>query len=365
MLIAVLVRFRLSKRPKLTDATKLRIVDREIWLDDFRMPRGEIFWTREQADFIFERLGSNGGDSTLLSDYLSQSFQRSPKALNAAVGFDDTQIIQRSLVEDGPHAIVIGSTGSGKTELLRHLLREFLLSDANLELVCIDFKGGAGLDEFKDRSLYFASDHDLAETQELIVWLENELARRELAQGTHRSLVIAVDELSHLLGSVKKCAEVLNAIAARGRSAQMHLVMTNQNLAGVSRSLLSNVKLRVLVGNPDPVDAAMLGQLARATRDFEDYPGFASAQIVAHGSVAQPFRFALPGASAAHLEEPSAKPTIEPRLAQPRSARVPRQRRRSAERRHEYLSQGRGRHRLHRQLSIRGLLSHAHRAESH
>ena len=344
MLIALLIRYRLSKRPKLTDATKLRVIDTEIWLDDFRMPRGELFWTREQADFIFERLGDTSSNQNLRADYLLNRFERSRAKLSVGLGFSENAIVQKSLVDDGPHTILIGSTGSGKTELLRLMLRELLQPDAKPDLVCIDFKGGLGLEEFRSRSLAFASDHDLEQTQKLFEWLEAELAKRELSSNRPKSLVIAIDELSHLLSSVKKCADVLNSIAARGRSAQMHLVMTNQNLVGVNRALLSNVKLRVLIGNPDPVDGAMLGQLARANSAATIESGLARAQIVAHGAIAEQFSFPLP---------------IEQRLEQPQPDREPQQLPSSRGFRRGYSNQARARHRLSRQPSIRGSLSRA------
>ncbi len=352
MLIALLIRYRLSKRPKLTDATKLRVIDSEIWLDDFRMPRGELFWTREQADLIFERLGDTSSNQNLRSDYMLNRFERTRASLNVALGFSEHAIVQKSLVDDGPHAILIGSTGSGKTELLRLMLRELLQSDTKPDLVCIDFKGGMGLEEFRSRSFAFASDHDLEQTQKLFDWLEAELANRELSSNRPKSLVIAVDELSHLLSSVKKCADVLSSIAARGRSAQMHLVMTNQNLVGVNRALLSNVKLRVLIGNPDPVDGAMLGQLARANSAATIESGLARAQIVAHGAVAEQFNFPLPGAESSVI-------AIEQSLDQPQPDHGPRPHRRSRGFPRGYSNQVPARHRLSRQPSIRGSLSRA------
>ena len=121
ILIALLVRYRLSKRPKLTANTKLRVINRDIWLDDFRMPRGEIFWSAEQADFIFERLGATSSTSSAMQDFFSKNFERSKTNLNMALGFNETEVVQRSLVDDGPHAILIGSTGSGKTTLVTKL----------------------------------------------------------------------------------------------------------------------------------------------------------------------------------------------------------------------------------------------------
>ena len=354
ILIALLVRYRLSKRPKLTANTKLRVINRDIWLDDFRMPRGEIFWSAEQADFIFERLGATSSTSSAMQDFFSKNFERSKSNLNIALGFNETEVVQRSLVDDGPHAILIGSTGSGKTELLRQMLRELNNAETKPGLVCVDFKGGLGLEEFRLQSLRFASDHDMGATEKVFDWLELELSQRELSPEPRNGLVIAIDELTHLLGTVKRSSEVLAAIAARGRSARMHLILTNQNLVGVHRALLSNIKLRVLIGNPDPVDAAMLGQLSRAPLKHA-VQSLASAQIVAHASAAEPFYFALPGF------RPEA---IEQSLVPLRVASEPRQRQRSKEFRREYSNQAKARHRRRRQTSILGLRLLAHRGGS-
>ena len=354
ILIALLVRYRLSKRPKLAANTKLRVINRDIWLDDFRMPRGEIFWSAEQADFIFERLGATSSTSSAMQDFFSKNFERSKTNLNMALGFNETEVVQRSLVDDGPHAILIGSTGSGKTELLRQMLRELNNAETKPGLVCVDFKGGLGLEEFRLQSLRFASDHDMGATEKVFDWLELELSQRELSPEPRNVLVIAIDELTHLLGTVKRSSEVLAAIAARGRSARMHLILTNQNLVGVHRALLSNIKLRVLIGNPDPVDAAMLGQLSRAPLKHA-VQSLASAQIVAHASAAQAFYFALPGF------RPEA---IEQNLALLPVASEPRQRQRSKEFRREYSNQAKARHRRRRQTSILGLRLLAHRGGS-
>jgi hypothetical protein len=355
ILIALLVRYRLAKRPKLNSNTKLRVINRDIWLDDYRMPRGEIFWSAEQADFIFERLGTASSASSSMQNYFSNNFERSKSSLNIVLGFNESEVVQRSLVDDGPHAILIGSTGSGKTELLRQMLRELNNTETKPGLVCVDFKGGLGLEEFRMHSLRFTTDHDIEATEKVFDWLELELGHRELSSDPANALVIAIDELTHLLGKVKRSAEVLAAIAARGRSAKMHLILTNQNLVGVHRALLSNIKLRVLIGNPDPVDAAMLGQLSRTPVAQGSLQSLASAQLVAHATPAEPFLFALPGF------RPEA---IEQSLVRLLVASEPRQRRRSEEFHREYSSQAKARHRRHRQTSNLGLRLLAHRGGS-
>jgi hypothetical protein len=346
VMVALVVRFKLARRPKLGENTQLRIIDNRIWLDDYRLPRGELFWTTEQADFVFERLANEQLDSPVREQYLAGDFG-STRPLELVLGFDSEQLIRRSLVDDAPHAILIGTTGSGKTQLLKSMLEQLLSSNRELQLVCIDFKGGAGLGQFANQSLEFASDHDLQDATRVIDAIETELTKRELGQKPLTPMVIAVDELAHLLAKVKRAGEVLAAVAARGRSARMHLVLTNQNLVGVSRALLSNIGLRVLIGQADPVDATMLGQQARANVKPED--GFAAGQLLGHGQPAVAFSFAL---------------VREPKQARERSVREPQQHRRSKADPREYSDQGRGRHRLRRQPSIRGLLSRAHMAAS-
>lgn len=353
MAIAALIRYRMSRRPKIGPATRLRVLGKNIWIDDYRLPRAEIFWTREHAEFVFERLSSPQNLSSIRDSFFSRSFERDTQQLNIALGFNELEIVQRSLVEDGPHAILIGSTGSGKTELLRRMLRELLEFSPDSQLVCIDFKGGSGLGEFESATQLLCSDQDLEKTQTVMEWLCSELSRREQSDQGHARLIIAIDELAHLLTKVKIAASTLDAIAARGRSASMHLIMTNQNLVGVGRAMLSNIKLRVLIGNPDPVDAAMLGQLARTGSVTGAERGLAAAQLVAHATSAVPFSFALPGYS---LE------TREQSLAQKSSGRGPQPLPSSREPRREYSSRERARHRQSRQLSIRGLLSHARKA---
>ncbi len=354
LVIAALVKFRQSRLPKLSAQTEVKVVGNRVWLDDYRMPRAEILWSREQADLIFERLADSGEPSEPQRQFLAADFELPNAPLSFALGFNSHRIVYKSLVQDGPHAILVGSTGSGKTELLRNSLRQLLARNANLQLICIDFKGGAGLNEFADRSLGFASDHDMQSAESLIESLERELRERELGQKAKTSMVIAIDELGHLLATVKSAASVLAAIAARGRTANMHLVMTNQNLVGISRALLSNVSLRILIGTPDPVDATMLGQVAKNSEATaaKTGNGLARGQVLGHGQAAEVFSFALPNL------------LREPKLALEPTGREPQQRQRSTRRHRVSSGRERARHRLSRPRASRGLLSRAHMAAS-
>jgi S-DNA-T family DNA segregation ATPase FtsK/SpoIIIE len=283
----LLVRWRMSRQPKLNEQTKLLILGDRIWLDDYRLPRGSAFWSREQFDFVFERMQQQ---SDTLSLHCEQFASRSFSATRGKVpiGFDANGIFEISLKSDGPHAIVVGATGSGKTELLKHLVRGLL--HLKTEVVLIDFKGGSGLGEYEAQSKWFITDQDLSHANQLFTWLEMELRDRSTHEA-HQDLVIVVDELAHLLTEVAGAEKALASIAARGRSAKMHLVLANQNLVGVPRALLSNLKLRILVGQHDPVDAALLGQPAKSQPSPSLEYRVTSAQQVSHGAAARQFWF--------------------------------------------------------------------------
>lgn len=288
----LLVRWRMSLQPKLGDSTELRILNGRIWLDDYRLPRGSAFWSREQFDFIFQRLAPQSNlTKQLAQDFADEKYPRD--STNVTIGFTLEDFFRISLSEDGPHAIIVGPTGSGKTELLRILVGGIRDTAPHTELVLIDFKGGAGLQRFAGSAREFVTDHDTGEANRVFDFLADELQRRELGESYSTELVIVIDELAHLLSRVKSAESVLASIAARGRSARMHLVLTNQNLVGVPRALLSNLRLRLLVGQHDPVDAALLGQASKPAPTPEVGLRLTTAQLVGHGQSARQFWFTV------------------------------------------------------------------------
>lgn len=286
----LLVRWRISRQPKLGPETQLRILGNRIWLDDYRLPRGSAFWTREQFDFVFERLVVKTTEvQALCEQFVNRQFQKlSP--LSAVVGFNQDELVKVSLEADGPHTIIVGPTGSGKTELLKNVIRDLTQLSPTAEFVLIDFKGGSGLSQFEGRARELVTDQNLDAATSCLEQLKQELKERELASD-YQPLVIAIDELAHLLAEVKNAEAVLASIAARGRSAKMHLILTNQNLVGIPRALLSNLKLRILVGHHDPVDAALLGQVSKAISAPDTNYRLTQAQIVGHGQAAKAFWF--------------------------------------------------------------------------
>lgn len=174
----------------------------------------------------------------------------------------------------GPHGLVIGATGSGKSELLRTLLLGLVLthSPSALNLVLIDFKGGAtflGLQDLPhvaavitnlqddltlvDR-MYDALSGEMNRRQELLKAAGNFASVRDYERAREQgapldplpSLLIVCDEFSELLAQKPEFAELFVAIGRLGRSLGMHLLLASQRLEeGRLRGLDSHLSYRI------------------------------------------------------------------------------------------------------------------------
>ncbi|MFC5219730.1 type VII secretion protein EccCa [Streptomyces coerulescens] len=157
----------------------------------------------------------------------------------------------------GPHGLLIGATGSGKSELLRTLVMGLVTTHSSevLNLVLVDFKGGAtflGLDRLPHTSAVITN---LAEELHLVDRMRDsingELIRRqemlrdagfaslfeyEKARGAGAtlapmpSLLIVVDEFSELLAGKPEFVDLFVSIGRLGRSLGVHLLLASQRL---------------------------------------------------------------------------------------------------------------------------------------
>ena len=199
---------------------------------------------------------------------------RVPIGLGASGQPVDLDIKESAQGGMGPHGLVIGATGSGKSELLRTLVLGLALthSSETLNFVLVDFKGGAT----------FASLDDLPHTSAVITNLEDELilvdrmkdaingemVRRQealRAAGNYSSLkdyerareqgaplepmpslFIVVDEFSELLSAKPDFIDLFVMIGRLGRSLGVHLLLASQRLEeGKLRGLDTHLSYRV------------------------------------------------------------------------------------------------------------------------
>ncbi|MEU6715409.1 type VII secretion protein EccCa [Nonomuraea sp. NPDC046802] len=174
----------------------------------------------------------------------------------------------------GPHGLVVGATGSGKSELLRTLVLALAVthSSETLNFVLVDFKGGAtflGLDTLPHVSAVITNlEDELPLVDRMHDALHGELVRRQellRASGNHASLrdyeqareqgaelrplptlFIVLDEFSELLTAKPEFIELFVMIGRLGRSLGVHLLLASQRLeSGRLRGLDTHLSYRI------------------------------------------------------------------------------------------------------------------------
>ncbi len=198
---------------------------------------------------------------------LRRRWQRPDGGLRVLVGAGVDGPLSLDLPGEGPHALIAGTTGSGKSELLR----TFVASAAatvppdRLAFLLIDYKGGsafapcAGLPHVID----VISDLDEHMAERALVSLEAELKRRERTLAEYGTkdlpelmrrdpatappmLVIAVDEFAKLREEIPEFVDGVVDIAQRGRSLGVHMVLAAQTLRNAfTPAIRANTNLRV------------------------------------------------------------------------------------------------------------------------
>jgi S-DNA-T family DNA segregation ATPase FtsK/SpoIIIE len=190
------------------------------------------------------------------------------------LGLDaDGAPVHLDLVRDGPHLLVAGTTGSGKSELLQALLLGLALtrSPADLSLVLVDFKGGASLGACPTLPHVVGQVTDLEPglAARALAGLRAELRRRERVLAAHRvsdvaalppgtlpRLVVVIDEFRALADDLPEFLPALLRVAAQGRSLGVHLVLATQRPGGaVGPDLRANVSARLALRVTDPLES--------------------------------------------------------------------------------------------------------------
>lgn len=205
--------------------------------------------------------------------------------LTCTIGATATGPLRIDLVADGPHAVIGGTTGSGKSELLLSWVLSMASrrSPAEVTFLFVDFKGGASFDPLASLphcvGLITDLDPHLADRALLSLGAELRFRERTLAEAGLRSiddaagatpfprLVVLVDEYAALIESSPSLHAVFLDLAARGRSLGVHLVLCTQRPAGVVRDgILANSGLRIsLRVTAAPDSTAVIGTAAAAS----------------------------------------------------------------------------------------------------
>ncbi|TFE37098.1 cell division protein FtsK [Streptomyces sp. ICN441] len=182
------------------------------------------------------------------------------------------------LVRDGPHALIAGTTGSGKSELLQTLVATLAVVNRPDEMtfVLVDYKGGSAFAECAElpHTVGLVTDLDTQEVERALVSLGAELRRREtqLAQVGAKDiedyqdrrarggdllpplprLVLVIDEFASMVRELPDFITGLVNIAQRGRSLGIHLVLATQRPGGaVTPDIRANTNLRIALRTTD------------------------------------------------------------------------------------------------------------------
>ncbi|MFG1696174.1 type VII secretion protein EccCa [Nonomuraea sp. NPDC049309] len=174
----------------------------------------------------------------------------------------------------GPHGLVVGATGSGKSELLRTLVLALAIthSSETLNFVLVDFKGGAtflGLERLPHVSavitnledelplvdrMHDALHGEMVRRQELLRAAGNFASLRDYEQAREQgadlrplpTLFIVLDEFSELLSAKPEFIELFVMIGRLGRSLGVHLLLASQRLeSGRLRGLDTHLSYRI------------------------------------------------------------------------------------------------------------------------
>ncbi len=185
--------------------------------------------------------------------------------------------VEIDLVRDGPHMLVAGTTGSGKSELLRALIVGLAAGAGpeHLAFLLVDYKGGAAFDACArlPHVVGTATDLDDRLAERALRSLRAELLRREAllreagapdlrsyrrvpGRPPIPRLVVVVDEFATLASDLPGFIPSLVAVAQRGRSLGVHLILATQRPAGaVSDDIRANTNIRIALRVQDPADS--------------------------------------------------------------------------------------------------------------
>ncbi len=170
----------------------------------------------------------------------------------------------------GPHGLLIGKTGSGKSELLRSIIMALAIQYPPdvLNFVLVDYKGGAELDAFRKlpHTVAFLTDMTQAgQTNRFLRMMDAELNQRTTAPDKKAlpHLFVVIDEFAEMVtrrggndAIVDTITEKLIRIVRIGRSLNVHLLFATQRPeVGIIQRLRGYVQYRLCLRTNTPDDS--------------------------------------------------------------------------------------------------------------
>ena len=233
------------------------------------------------------------------ADLVLMAWQKRGRTTKVSIGVSADGLYILDLSADGPHGLIAGTTGAGKSELLQTIIAVLCVANRPdaMTFVLIDYKGGSA---FKDcarlpHTVGMVSDLDGHLTVRALDSLGAELKRREemlphagakdiedywdtrrlrpeLNLEPMPRLVLVIDEFAAMVAELPDFVHGLIDIARRGRSLGVHLLLATQRPAGVvSADIRANTNLRIALRvtssdeSADVIDAPDSAYIAKST----------------------------------------------------------------------------------------------------
>ncbi len=207
------------------------------------------------------------GIEAIDADWVATQWQtRRGYSVAGPIGLTESGPLHLDMVTHGPHGLIGGTSGAGKSELVMSIVASLVAHNppTKVNVLFVDYKGGASSDLFKDvpHTVGYVTNLDGLLSMRALTSLRAELNRRmdllkgrakDLAEMIERypeeappSLVIVVDEFATLVKEIPDFVAGIVDIAQRGRSLGIHLILATQRPSGsVNDNIKANTNLRI------------------------------------------------------------------------------------------------------------------------
>lgn len=258
-----------------------------------------------QSAHLFSSLQQNAQQKNRADDMAVESVlqrwsaQRYASDIRCYLGVSSGGSLNIGMSEHGPHWLLGGTTGAGKSQLLRSLVLSAALRypPERLGLILVDFKGSAGLGPLAQlpHALSVLSNFDVSAVERALEFLRADIHRREVdlqalgvnsyrdylascqAAGTtprYPELLIVVDEFRMLIDSMPDAMAELMRIATIGRSLGLHLVLATQRPQGaISQDIRANIATSICLRVASAQDSYNLLEHESAAYISAAHPG--------------------------------------------------------------------------------------------
>jgi len=225
---------------------------------------------------LFETLGVTGSLRNLISEKWEQSAKFN---LKHPIGIGQNGPFNIDLVTDGPHMLIGGTSGAGKSELLMSMIASLAVHHPpeRVNFLFFDYKGGAGTQMFESLPHTVGSvtnlDGDLAlraltslraEIEYRMRLITNEHNCKDITEMWEKhpskappSLVLVFDEFATLVKEVPEFINGVVDVAQRGRSLGVHLILATQRPSGaINENIQANTNIRIALRMVDTAESS-------------------------------------------------------------------------------------------------------------